>query len=123
PLERLEDAPSPVHLIAADARTGEPQVLSRGPAVDAVMASAALPGLLPAVHWNGSALVDGSLAAAGALSHALGLQAESVLVLGRPDGDCGRDGGVAAVALRTLSMLPRRQLALDMARHPAAPRV
>jgi NTE family protein len=122
-LDRLEEAPVAVHLIAADASSGEPLVLSRGPALDAVMASAALPGLLPAVRWNGSSLVDGSLAAAGALDHALGLRADRVLVLGRPGSDRAADGGVAAVAVRTLSMLARRQLALDVARHPPAPRV
>src|SRR5690349_10673264 len=97
-LERLEDAPVPVHLVAADAGSGEPLVLSHGPALDAVLASAALPGLLPEVRWAGAALVDGSLAAAGPLSYALGLRADRVLVLGRPDGDRVRDGGVAAAA-------------------------
>jgi NTE family protein len=122
-LERLEDAPVPVHLVAADARSGEPLVLSHGPAVDAVLASAALPGLFPTVRWDGAALVDGALAAAGPLSVALGLRADHVLVLGRPDGDGARNGGVAAAAVRTLSMLARRQLAHDIARHPPAPHV
>jgi NTE family protein len=117
-LERLEDAPVPVHLVAADARSGEPVVLARGPAVDAALASAALPGLLPAVPWDGAALVDGSLAAAGPLAVALGVRADRVLVLGRPDGSGGGNGGVAAAALRTLSMLARRQLAQDISRAP-----
>jgi NTE family protein len=117
-LQRLEDAPVPVHLLAADARSGEPLVLSHGPAVDAVLASAALPGLLPAVRWDGAALIDGSLAAAGPLSYALGLRADRVIVLAGPDGDPARDGGVAATAVRTLSMLARRQLAHDIAPAP-----
>jgi NTE family protein len=122
-LERLEDAPVPVHVVAADARSGAPRVLSHGPALDALMGSAALPGLLPAVRWNGSALLDGSLAAPGALAHALGLNLDAVLVLGRPGADAASAGGVAGVAVRTLSVVAGRQLALDLARRAPGPPV
>ena len=47
PFRRLEDAPVPQHVVAADVLTGEDVLLSAGPAVDAVVASAAIPGVFP----------------------------------------------------------------------------
>src|SRR5215208_4796069 len=51
--ELLEDLPIPLHVIACDARTGTEVRLSRGPLVDAVLASAAIPGIFPPVEWDG----------------------------------------------------------------------
>ena len=42
--ERLEELPIPLHVVAVDVVTGEELLLSSGPVVDAVMASAAIPG-------------------------------------------------------------------------------
>src|SRR3954447_9374502 len=53
PYDRLEDLPTPLHVVACDAVTGHEVLLSRGPLVDAVLASAAIPGVLPAVEWEG----------------------------------------------------------------------
>src|SRR3954470_5129240 len=39
--ERIEDADTPLHVVTADAVTGDEVLLSRGPLVDAVLASAA----------------------------------------------------------------------------------
>src|SRR5436305_1516978 len=43
--ERLEDLPIPLHVIACDVVAGREVRLSAGPLVDAVMASAAIPGV------------------------------------------------------------------------------
>ena len=59
--ERLEDTVVPLHVIATDVLRGEEVRLSTGPLVDAVMASAAIPGVLPAVTWDGRELVDGGV--------------------------------------------------------------
>jgi NTE family protein len=115
PSGRLEDAPVPVHVVAADARTAERRVLDRGPAGAALAASAAV----PAVRWNGWSLLDGSLAAPGALAHALAVHDGPVLVLGRPQPGGWHDGGAAGVAVRALAMLAGRQLALDLAQAPS----
>ena len=48
--ERLEEMPIPLHVVAVDVVTGEELRLSRGPVLDAVLASAAIPGVLPPVH-------------------------------------------------------------------------
>ncbi|MGN6378173.1 MAG: patatin-like phospholipase family protein [Gaiellales bacterium] len=62
PIRRLEDAALPLHVVAADARSGEPVELSSGDAVEALVACCALPGLYPPVRVNGRLLVDGGLA-------------------------------------------------------------
>src|SRR5213596_3370574 len=49
-LERLEDAAVPLHLVAFDVLSGEEVRLSDGPAMDAVLAAAAIPGVLPPVQ-------------------------------------------------------------------------
>ena len=45
--ERLEQAAVPFHVITTEVLSGSEVRLSRGPALDAVMASAAIPGIFP----------------------------------------------------------------------------
>src|SRR3954462_3099897 len=71
----------PLHVIGTDVLTGEEVRLSEGPAVDAVLASAAIPGVLPAIDWDGRALIDGGVAKNAPISHALELGAARVYVL------------------------------------------
>jgi NTE family protein len=59
----LRETVIPAHAVATDAATGEPVVLSDGPAVQAVLASATIPGILPPVRRRGRLLVDGCVAA------------------------------------------------------------
>jgi len=79
--ERLEETYVPLHVIATDVLRGEDVRLSEGPLVDAVMASAAIPGVLPAVDWDGRALIDGGVANNAPISHALELGADEIYVL------------------------------------------
>ena len=58
---RIEDAPVPLALNAADLNTGEVVVLREGPLVDAILASSAIPGIFPPVPWGGRLLVDGDI--------------------------------------------------------------
>jgi NTE family protein len=80
-LERIEDADVELHLIATDVQTGEEVRLSRGSLVDAVMASAAIPGVLPAVEWRGRTLIDGGVSNNAPISHAVELGADEIYVL------------------------------------------
>jgi NTE family protein len=59
----LEDSPVPVHVIATDVATGEPVTLSSGPALEALLASTAMPGVFPPVPLDGRLLADGGVAA------------------------------------------------------------
>jgi NTE family protein len=51
--ERLEQAVIPLHLVAFDLLAGTEVRLSDGPLADAVLAAAAIPGVLPPVRWRG----------------------------------------------------------------------
>src|SRR5436190_5837465 len=77
----LEDFHIPLHLVAVDVVSGEEMRLSEGPAGDAVMASAAIPGVLEPVEWNGHALMDGGVANNTPISHAVDLGADEIYVL------------------------------------------
>jgi NTE family protein len=79
--ERLEDLPIPLHVVACDVLSGSEVLLSRGPLVDAVLASAAIPGVLPAVEWDGRLLIDGGVVDNTPISQAIGLGARQVFVL------------------------------------------
>lgn len=58
---RLEQLPTPLRVVATEAATGLPVVLSRGSLVDALRASMAVPILFPSVEIDGRSLVDGVL--------------------------------------------------------------
>ena len=51
----------PVRVVATDLRTGKQAVFSKGPLVDAVMASMAIPGLFPPVKIDGHYYIDGGI--------------------------------------------------------------
>jgi NTE family protein len=57
----LEDATIPVHITATDVE-GMAVVLSNGPAIDAILASTAIPGVVPPVRIDGQTLMDGAIA-------------------------------------------------------------
>ena len=80
-LDRLEDAPVELHVVAADALGGEEVLLSSGPAIDAVLASAAIPGVFPAVQWEAQLLIDGGIVNNTPISHAVALGADRIFVL------------------------------------------
>lgn len=81
PYQLLEEATIPVHVVATDLLSGQEVLLSSGDAISAVLASTAIPGVLPAVHREGMVLVDGGLANNTAISQAVTLGADRVFVL------------------------------------------
>lgn len=81
PYQRLEQAAVPLVVVAADLLTGEEVRLSCGPVVDAVVASAAIPGLFPPVPWDGRLLVDGGVVANLPLAAAVAAGADELWLL------------------------------------------
>jgi NTE family protein len=79
--ELLEELPTPLHVIACDVLNGQEVRLSEGPLVDAVLASTAIPGVLPPVDWHGRLLIDGGVINNTPITHALDLEAKQVYVL------------------------------------------
>ena len=61
--ERFDQLAIPLRLVATDLETGDAVLLDSGDLVQAVMASCALPGLLPPVDVDGAHLIDGGLVA------------------------------------------------------------
>jgi len=116
-IERLEQTLVPLHVIATDVLSGEEVRLSEGPLVDAVMASAAIPGVLPTVDYSGRLLMDGGVANNSPLSHALELGADRVYIL--PTGaTCELDApprGALAMFLYATHLLLGRRLADEIA--------
>ena len=80
PYRRIEQAALPLHIVATDVLSGR-EVLSAGPVVDAVQASAAIPGVFPSVSIDGMELVDGGVANNTPISVAIALGARRIVVL------------------------------------------
>jgi NTE family protein len=79
--DQLEELAIPLHVVAVDAVSGEELRLSRGPLLDAVLASAAIPAVLPPVPWKDHTLMDGGVANNTPISHAVELGAQRIYVL------------------------------------------
>ncbi|MGV9747582.1 patatin-like phospholipase family protein [Rhodococcus zopfii] len=113
----LEDVAIPVHLVTTDLLSGREILLSTGEAVSAVLASAAVPGVLPAVQREGLNLVDGGIADDAALSQAVALGADDVWVL--PAGyACALPRPPTtplATAVQALTLLTHQRLLLEVA--------
>jgi NTE family protein len=118
-VDRLEETTIPVHVVATDVRSGCEVALSHGDAVDAVMASAAIPAVFPAVHIDGRDLIDGGVTDNTALSQAIACGADRVYVL--PTGyACALDRSpdtALATALQALTLLIEQRLIGDIAHH------
>jgi NTE family protein len=80
PCPRLEDAQIPLHIMATD-QQGQAVRLSSGPAVEAILASTAIPGVFPPVHIDGEALMDGAIAANTPMLLAAELGASRIIIL------------------------------------------
>ena len=113
--ETLEDLPTPLHVVACDMRTGAEVRLSEGPLVDAVLASAALPGIFPPVEWGDRLLIDGGVINNTPLTHALDLAADQVYVLST-GGPCTLPEpprGALAIVIHATSLLVGQRFALE----------
>jgi NTE family protein len=117
--ERLEEMPLPVHVVAVDVISGEEVRLSEGATLDAVLASAAIPGVLPPVRWDGRELIDGGVSNNSPISHAIELGADEIYVL--PTGNaCALEEpprSALAMALHAVSLMTQRRLIDDIERH------
>lgn len=79
--DRLEDSPVPITVVTIDLLTGEQVNLSSGDAAEAILASAAIPGVFPAMTIDGRTLVDGGISNNAAISKAVKAGADTVYVL------------------------------------------
>ncbi len=119
PYGLLGEAKLPVHLVATDMQ-GIAVTLSQGPAVEAILASAAVPGIFPTVAIDGVPLMDGAVAANTPLELAVKLGASRIFVL--PTGyACALErppSGAVARGLHAITLLIAWQLIRDLERLP-----
>jgi NTE family protein len=130
PVERLEDTTIPLAVLAADARNGDPVLLCRGPAVPALLASTAIPGIYPTVDIDGRPLMDGEVATTTTLDAAVDYGADEIYLL-NPGFNChlpAPPSTVIAMLLHTYNLLADQRMAAAIARanhrvqlHPLAP--
>jgi NTE family protein len=117
--ETFDDLVIPLHVIAADVLSGEEVRLSHGSVADAILASAAIPGVLAPVPWEGRMLMDGGVANNAPISDAVELGAQRIYVL--PTGHaCALEAPPAsalAMSLHAISLLTHRRLIADIERH------
>jgi NTE family protein len=116
----LADAPIPLHLVAFDLDQGREVLLSEGPALDAVLGAAAIPGVLPPVRFGERRLVDGGVVNNTPISHAVELGAERIYVLSTQDASptpsrAGR--GALAAAIGAVGLLVGSRMEGDVARY------
>jgi NTE family protein len=77
----FEELLIPAHVVATDLATGEEAWFSQGPITEPLLASAAMPGVLPPVEIHGVRYVDGGVANNVPVSRAVALGARQVYVL------------------------------------------
>jgi NTE family protein len=118
PYDRLEDAALPVHVVATDLKTGHAVVLSSGPAIPALLASTAIPGVFPPVTIGRRELVDGGVADMTPIAAAVAQGATQVYVLpiGYPWVRQERVNAIG-MALQALARVVESRLNVEVAAH------
>jgi NTE family protein len=113
------DLALPLHVVCAEQATGAEVVLSDGDVVSAVLASAAIPGVFPAVRVGDRALVDGAIAANTPIATAVRLGAQRLVVLPTGFACAAKPVGRRPIAraMHAVSLLTARQLRQDFERY------
>jgi NTE family protein len=116
PYQRLEEASLPCRVVATDVLDGSRVVISSGPVVDALLASAAIPGVFPPRRCGNKHLIDGGVSSNTPIAAAIDLGARRIVVL--PTGfSCARSEppeGALPMVLHAITLLVARQLVNDV---------
>jgi NTE family protein len=119
PIQQVEDAIIPVHLVAADVLSGHTVAVSSGPFVTGILASAAIPGIFPPVVHEGRYLVDGGIAPQTGVAQAVGLGATVIYVLpaGAPCALTTPPRSTIGMALHAVTLLIAQRVTHEVADH------
>jgi NTE family protein len=79
--ERFEEATIPLHVVATDLATGAERWFSQGAVIDPILASCALPAVLPPVEIEGRLYTDGAVVNNVPISRAIALRARRIVIL------------------------------------------
>jgi NTE family protein len=122
PLTDLADTVVPCHVVTTDLLEGRPRWWTAGNPHDVLLASTALPGLLPPVELDGSLHVDVGVVSPVPLGRAVELGARRIWVLDVTGGSLGRrDDRMSALDVLLISFAITRQLlsAAELTPNPA----
>ena len=115
----LADAQIPIHAVAFDVDRGIEVLLSEGPALDVLTATAAIPGVFPPVRVGDRLLIDGGVVNNAPISHAVELGAERVYLLPTVDRSFARPmqrRTVLGAALEAVGLMMRSRVEADIER-------
>ncbi len=120
--ENLEDAHIPFSVVAAELQTGEAVLLDTGPAVLAILASSALPGIFAPIRIGDRTFTDGGVVDNTPISKAIDGGATEVWVLSTGY-SCALPApprGALNVAMHAVALLVQQRLVLEL-RHRQYP--
>ena len=118
----LEETRIPCHIVATDLFSGVDVSISRGSAVEALLASSAIPGVFAPVKIGHHYLIDGGVTNNTPISVARAQGAQRVIVFSTGI-SCGLKTlpkSVLEIALQTLNMAISHRLMTDMAKYAAS---
>jgi NTE family protein len=120
PVSRFEDLKVPFQCVAASIERAAEQWFGDGPLVDAILASAAVPGVLPPVPIGGEHFVDGGIVNSIPIARAVELGATDVYVLhvGRIEQPLSAPKTPVQVAFVAFEIARRHRFARDLATLP-----
>ena len=117
---RIEDLELPFQCVAASIERAAEHWFDSGPLSDAILASSAVPGLLPVVEIDGEHFVDGGIVNSIPIARAVHLGATEIYVLhvGRLDRQLAPPRNLWQVAWVAFEIARRHRFAHDMASLP-----
>jgi NTE family protein len=81
PFERLEEAVLPIEVVATSLTDGGERWFTHGPAIEAILASAAMPAIFPPVEIDGEKYIDGGIVDNVPFQRALDAGATRIVIL------------------------------------------
>ena len=124
PFDRLEQAALPVQIVATELKSGQATVLASGPAVPALLASCAIPGVFPPVTIGRREYVDSGVANHTPVTVAIELGASDIFVLPVGYPWLNRDPANAlGMALNALARIVEQRLDAEVASYRDVARI
>ena len=125
PVQTFAELRVPFQCVAASIERAAEHWFSDGPLIEAVLASSAVPGLLPPVELSGEHYLDGGLVHSIPVGRAVALGADTIYVLhvGRIDRPLRPPTRPWEVALVAFEIARRHRFAADLAALPASVRL
>ena len=112
---RIEETQIPLYIIATDIKSGDEIVFDKGLALEALMSSAAIPGVFPPQRMSDFIIVDGGIVNNAPISTAIRLGAQRIVIfpIGVPSPD-QEPKTVAEMLIHSFIYILNRQLSTDI---------